>query len=393
MRNTEANTDNIAIGIDIGDAYSRVGIYRNDKFEIVPNELGQTATPTYIAFVGEKVLVGQAARGQQTANPTNTIFDFKRLLGCRFDDENVQDDIRRLPFKIVESKSTKEPIVSVDIDGEEKLFHPVELYCIMLGKMKEIAEAYLSMRVTKAVVTVPTYFGDFLFSEIKDVAAGSSIGLSVQHVLQDSITAETAYGLDKKRHYFLAFVFDLGGSSLDVTLLSNYRRFLQVEVTNEKITHRRVDLDKELVDYWVRRFKAALGTKQDVTKDTKAMARLRKEIERARRTLSTETTSIEVNIESLFNGLDFSDTLTRDEFEELNDSIFNTLAETVMDLLAVAHRPEYMVEDILLVGGSSRIPAIRSMVQRRIDSSKVLEGIQPEETVVYGAALHAASYL
>ncbi|KAG0214547.1 ATPase with role in protein import into the ER [Mortierella sp. NVP41] len=353
MRNTEANTDNIAIGIDIGNAYSRVGIYRNDKFEIVPNELGQIATPTYIAFVGEKVLVGQAAR-------------------------NVQDDIRRLPFKIVESKSTKEPIVSVDIDGEEKLFHPVELYCIMLGKMKEIAEAYLSMRVTKAVVTVPTYLGDFLFSEIKDVAAGSSIGLSVQHVLQDSIAAGTAYGLDKKRHYFLALVFDLGGSSLDVTLLSNYRRFLQVE---------------DLVDYWVRRFKAASGTKQDVTKDTKAMARLRKEAERTRRTLSTETTSIEVNIESLFNGLDFSDTLTRDEFEELNDSIFNTLAETVMDLLAVAHLPEYMVEDILLVGGSSRIPAIRSMVQRRIDSSKVLEGIQPEETVVYGAALHAASYL
>ncbi|KAF9101632.1 hypothetical protein BGX29_005412 [Mortierella sp. GBA35] len=368
MRNTEANTDNIAIGINIGNAYSRVGIYRNDKFEIVPNELGQTATPTYIAFVGEKVLVGQAAR-------------------------NVQDDIRRLPFKIVESKSTKEPIVSVDIDSEEKLFHPVELYCIMLGKMKEIAEAYLSMRVTKAVVTVPTYLGDFLFSEIKDVAAGSSIGLSVQHILQDSIAAGTAYGLDKKRHYFLALVFDLGGSSLDVTLLSNYRRFLQVEVINEKITHRRVDLDKDLVDYWVRRFKAASGAKQDVTKDTKAMARLRKEAERARRTLSTETTSIEVNIESLFNGLDFSDTLTRDEFEELNDSIFNTLAETVMDLLAVAHRPEYMVEDILLVGGSSRIPAIRSMVQRRIDSSKVLEGIQPEETVVYGAALHAASYL
>jgi heat shock protein 5 len=368
------------IGIDLGTTYSCVGVMQNGKVEIIANDQGNRITPSYVAFTDEERLVGDAAKNQYAANPTRTIFDIKRLIGRKFDDKDVQKDAKNFPFKIVNKDS--KPVVKVEVNKSPKIFTPEEVSAMVLGKMKEIAEGYLGKKVTHAVVTVPAYFNDAQRQATKD--AGTSAGLNVLRVVNEPTAAAIAYGLDKTGDERMVIVYDLGGGTFDVSLLSIDNGVFEVLATAGDTHLGGEDFDHRVMDYFVKQYNKKHNV--DVSKDLKAMGKLKREVEKAKRTLSSQM-STRIEIESFHNGDDFSETLTRAKFEELNMDLFKKTLKPVEQVLKDAKVKKSDVNDIVLVGGSTRIPKVQALLEEFFGGKKASKGINPDEAVAFGAAV------
>ncbi|VDK33162.1 unnamed protein product [Taenia asiatica] len=371
------------IGIDLGTTYSCVGVFKNGRVEIIANDQGNRITPSYVAFSGDgERLIGDAAKNQLTSNPKNTLFDAKRLIGRDYDDKDVQSDIKRYPFKVI-NKNNK-PYMQVQVGTEEKGFAPEEVSAMVLSKMKEIAEAYLGTAVTHAVVTVPAYFNDAQRQATKD--AGAIAGLTVLRIINEPTAAAIAYGLDKKDTEKNILVFDLGGGTFDVSLLTIDNGVFEVVATSGDTHLGGEDFDQRLIDYFVKLYKKKEG--KDITKDDRAVQKLRREVEKAKRTLSTEHSTM-IEIDNLFEGKDFSEPLTRARFEELNNDLFRSTLKPVMKVMEDSGLKKEDIDDIVLVGGSTRIPKIQQLVKEFFNGKEPSRGINPDEAVAYGAAVQA----
>ncbi|KAJ5721560.1 Endoplasmic reticulum chaperone BiP [Penicillium malachiteum] len=368
------------IGIDLGTTYSCVGVMQNGKVEILVNDQGNRITPSYVAFTDEERLVGDAAKNQYAANPTNTVFDIKRLIGRKFDDRDTQKDAKHFPFKVV-NKDGK-PNVKVEVNNSPKVFTPEEVSAMILGKMKDIAESYLGKTVTHAVVTVPAYFNDAQRQATKD--AGTIAGLNVLRVVNEPTAAAIAYGLDKTGDERQVIVYDLGGGTFDVSLLSIDNGVFEVLATAGDTHLGGEDFDHRVMDYFVKLYNKKNDA--DVAKDLKAMGKLKREVEKAKRTLSSQM-STRIEIEAFHNGDDFSETLTRAKFEELNIDLFKKTLKPVEQVLKDAKVKKSEVDDIVLVGGSTRIPKVQALLEEFFGGKKASKGINPDEAVAFGAAV------
>jgi len=371
------------IGIDLGTTYSCVGVFKNGRVEIIANDQGNRITPSYVAFTAEgERLIGDAAKNQLTTNPENTVFDAKRLIGREWDDPTVQADVKLFPFKVYE-KSAK-PHIQVETTQGTKSFAPEEISAMVLTKMKETAEAYLGKKVTHAVVTVPAYFNDAQRQATKD--AGTIAGLNVMRIINEPTAAAIAYGLDKKDGEKNILVFDLGGGTFDVSLLTIDNGVFEVVATNGDTHLGGEDFDQRVMDYFIKLYKKKKG--KDVRKDNRAVQKLRREVEKAKRALSSAHQT-RIEIESFFDGEDFSETLTRAKFEELNMDLFRSTMKPVQKVLEDADMKKKDVDEIVLVGGSTRIPKIQQLVKEFFDGKEPSRGINPDEAVAYGAAVQA----
>lgn len=371
------------IGIDLGTTYSCVGVFKNGRVEIIANDQGNRITPSYVAFTpdGER-LIGDAAKNQLTTNPENTVFDAKRLIGRDWSDPTVQSDIKFFPFKVKEKNG--KPHVEVQTSQGVKIFAPEEISAMVLTKMKEIAEAYLGKKVTHAVVTVPAYFNDAQRQATKD--AGTIAGLNVMRIINEPTAAAIAYGLDKKEGEKNILVFDLGGGTFDVSLLTIDNGVFEVIATNGDTHLGGEDFDQRVMDHFIKVFKKKTG--KDMRKDNRAVQKLRREVEKAKRGLSSGH-SVRVEVESIFDGQDFSETLTRAKFEELNMDLFRSTMKPVQKVLEDADIKKSDVHEVVLVGGSTRIPKIQQLVKEFFNGKEPSRGINPDEAVAYGAAVQA----
>lgn len=365
------------------DLFSSVGVFKNGRVEIIANDQGNRITPSYVAFTpsGER-LIGDAAKNQLTSNPRNTLFDAKRLIGRDFDNKDVQSDIKRYPFTVVEKNN--KPYMRVQVGDDVKEFAPEEVSAMVLGKMKEIAEAYLGTKVTHAVVTVPAYFNDAQRQATKD--AGSIAGLTVLRIINEPTAAAIAYGLDKKDSEKNILVFDLGGGTFDVSLLTIDNGVFEVVATSGDTHLGGEDFDQRLIEYFTKLYKKKEG--KDISKDHRAIQKLRREVEKAKRTLSTEHSTV-IEIDSFFEGKDFSEPLTRARFEELNNDLFRSTLKPVEKVMEDSGLKKEDIDDIVLVGGSTRIPKIQQLVKEFFNGKEPSRGINPDEAVAYGAAVQA----
>lgn len=370
------------IGIDLGTTYSCVAVMKNGKTEILANEQGNRITPSYVAFTDDERLIGDAAKNQVAANPQNTIFDIKRLIGLKYNDRSVQKDIKHLPFNVV-NKDGK-PAVEVSVKGEKKVFTPEEISGMILGKMKQIAEDYLGTKVTHAVVTVPAYFNDAQRQATKD--AGTIAGLNVLRIVNEPTAAAIAYGLDKSDKERQIIVYDLGGGTFDVSLLSIENGVFEVQATSGDTHLGGEDFDYKIVRQLIKAFKKKHGI--DVSDNNKALAKLKREAEKAKRALSSQM-STRIEIDSFVDGIDLSETLTRAKFEELNLDLFKKTLKPVEKVLQDSGLEKKDVDDIVLVGGSTRIPKVQQLLESYFDGKKASKGINPDEAVAYGAAVQA----
>jgi len=373
-----------AIGIDLGTTYSCVGVWQNDRVEIIANDQGNRTTPSYVAFSAEERLIGDAAKNQAAMNPRNTVFDAKRLIGRRFDDPDVKKDMTHWPFAVIDKDGS--PYVKVDYLGEEKTFSPQEISSMVLSKMKEISEAKLGKTVKKAVVTVPAYFNDSQRLATKD--AGAIAGLEVLRIINEPTAAAIAYGLDQQsKTEKNVLIFDLGGGTFDVSLLNITGGVFAVKATAGDTHLGGEDFDNTLLDHFKAEFKRK--SKHDISDDPRAIRRLRSACERAKRTLSSVAQTT-VEVDSLYQGEDFSANISRARFEEINAAAFKSTLEPVEKVLKDSKIPRDKVDDIVLVGGSTRIPKIQSLVSEFFNGRQLNKSINPDEAVAYGAAVQAA---
>jgi len=371
------------IGIDLGTTYSCVGVFKNGRVEIIPNDQGNRITPSYVAFTQEgERLIGDGAKNQLTSNPENTVFDAKRLIGREWSDSTVQSDIKYFPFKVV-NKNNK-PHIQLDVQGEKKTFAAEEISAMVLTKMKETAEAYLGKKITHSVVTVPAYFNDAQRQATKD--AGTISGMTVMRIINEPTAAAIAYGLDKKEGEKNILVFDLGGGTFDVSLLTIDNGVFEVVATNGDTHLGGEDFDQRVMDHFIKLYKKKKG--KDIRKDNRAVQKLRREVEKAKRALSTQHQA-RIEIESFFEGEDFSETLTRARFEELNMDLFRSTMKPVQKVLEDGELKKSDVHDIVLVGGSTRIPKIQKLVKEFFNDKEPSRGINPDEAVAFGAAVQA----
>ncbi|XP_066929176.1 endoplasmic reticulum chaperone BiP-like [Clytia hemisphaerica] len=370
------------VGIDLGTTYSCVGVFKNGRVEIIPNDQGNRITPSYVAFTSEgERLIGDAAKNQLTSNPENTVFDAKRLIGREWSEKSVQSDIKYFPFKVVQKGG--KPHITVDVkEGEAKTFAAEEISAMVLNKMKDIAEAYLGKKVTHAVVTVPAYFNDAQRQATKD--AGTISGLNVMRIINEPTAAAIAYGLDKKEGEKNILVFDLGGGTFDVSLLTIDNGVFEVVSTSGDTHLGGEDFDQRVMEYFVKIYKKKKG--KDIRKDNRALQKLRREVEKTKRALSTAHQA-RVEVESLFDGEDFSETLTRAKFEELNMDLFKSTLKPVKQVLDDSGLKKSEIDEIVLVGGSTRIPKVQSLVKDFFGGKEPSRGINPDEAVAYGAAV------
>jgi len=374
-----------AIGIDLGTTYSCVGVWQNDKVEIIANDQGLNTTPSYVAFTETERLIGDAAKNQTARNPLNTIFDAKRLIGRKFSDKTVQDDMKLWPFK-VESGVGEKPIIVVKHKGEQKKFQAEEISSMVLIKMKEIAVAYLGKDIKNAVVTVPAYFNDSQRQATKD--AGTISGLNVQRIINEPTAAAIAYGLDKKGEQERnVLIFDLGGGTFDVSLLSIEDGIFEVKATNGHTHLGGEDFDNRLVDYCMADFKKKSGI--DITGNSRALRRLRTQCEKAKRILSSAHQA-EIECETLAEGEDYNTNISRAKFEELCIDLFRKCMPPVENVLKDADSGKGQVHEVVLVGGSTRIPKIQNMLSEFFNGKVLNRSINPDEAVAYGAAVQAA---
>merc|ERR1711935_568686 len=384
------NTTNIqmsgpGIGIDLGTTYSCVGVWRNEKVEIIANDQGLNTTPSYVAFTEDERLIGDGAKAQVARNPQNTVFDAKRLIGRKFSDDTVQADMKLWPFKVVSGEGEK-PLIQVKHKGEMKKFQAEEISSMVLTKMKEIAESYLGKKVANAVVTVPAYFNDAQRQATKD--AGTISGLAVQRIINEPTAAAIAYGLDKKDSVARnVLIFDLGGGTFDVSLLSIEDGIFEVKATNGHTHLGGEDFDNRLVEFCMAEFKKKSGI--EIKGNNRALRRLRTQCEKAKRTLSAAHQTV-IECEALAEGEDLSISLTRAKFEELCMDQFKNCMPPVEMVLKDSKTNKGQINEIVLVGGSTRIPKIQSMLSEFFNGKQLNKSINPDEAVAYGAAVQAA---
>lgn len=371
------------IGIDLGTTYSCVGVFKNGRVEIIANDQGNRITPSYVAFTSEgERLIGDAAKNQLTTNPENTVFDAKRLIGRAWSEKTVQHDIKHFPFKVI-NKNDK-PHIEVNVGSETKLFAPEEISAMVLSKMKEIAEAYLGKKIVNAVVTVPAYFNDAQRQATKD--AGVIAGLNVMRIINEPTAAAIAYGLDKKEGEKNILVFDLGGGTFDVSLLTIDNGVFEVVATNGDTHLGGEDFDQRVMDHFIKLYKKKKG--KDIRKSNRAVQKLRREVEKAKRALSAQHQT-RIEIESFYEGEDFSETLTRARFEELNMDLFRSTMKPVTKVMEDGDLQKTDINEIVLVGGSTRIPKVQQLVKDLFGGKEPSRGINPDEAVAYGAAVQA----
>ena len=371
-----------AVGIDLGTTYSCVGIYKNGRVEIIPNDQGNRITPSYVAFTEDERLIGEAAKNQATVNPSQTLFDVKRLIGRKYMDKTVQSDKKLLPFDLVDVKG--KPQIKVNVKGEPKLLSPEEVSSMVLTKMKETAEAYLGKDVKHAVITVPAYFSDAQRQSTKD--AGLIAGLDVLRIINEPTAAAIAYGLDKKTEKNI-LVYDLGGGTFDVSLLTIDNGVFEVVATNGDTHLGGEDFDQRVMEHFIKVFEKK--NKKDMSKDKRAMQKLRREVEKTKRALSS-THQARLEIEALFDGVDFSESLTRARFEELNADLFKKTLGPVKQVMEDSGLKKTQVDEVVLVGGSTRIPKVQQLMKDYFNGKEPNRGINPDEAVAYGAAVQAA---
>merc|ERR1712213_202838 len=374
-----------AIGIDLGTTYSCVGIFQHGKVEIIANDQGNRTTPSYVAFSDSERLVGDAAKNQSAMNPCNTIFDAKRLIGRKFSDKAVQNDLKHWPFHVADRSG--KPHLQAEYKGETKTFSPEEISSMVLTKMKETAEAYIGQKVTDAVITVPAYFNDAQRQATKD--AGAIAGLNVLRIINEPTAAALAYGLEKgQKGEKNVLIFDLGGGTFDVSILSiDEGSMFEVKATAGDTHLGGEDFDNRLVSHFIKEFKRK--SNKDISSSPRAIRRLRTACERAKRTLSNSSeTSIE--IDSLFEGIDFYTKVSRARFEELCSDLFRGTLEPVETALRDAKLDKGKIDEVVLVGGSTRIPKIQKLLSDFFNGKDLNKSINPDEAVAYGAAVQAA---
>ncbi|KAL1827817.1 hypothetical protein ACET3Z_006229 [Daucus carota] len=384
-----AKNDGIAVGIDLGTTYSCIGVWQHGQVEIIANDQGNRTTPSCIAFTDTERFIGDAAKNQAALNPVNTIFDAKRLIGRRFADSTVQSDINLWPFKVICDPANKPKIV-VNYRGEDKQFSPEELSSMVLIKMKEIGEEYLGQKVKNAVVTVPAHFNDSQRQATKDAA--TIAGLNVLRILVEPTAAAVAYGLGQKLTSSLAeekivLIFDLGGGTFDASLLKVKKNNIKVLATAGNTHLGGEDFDNRLLHHFVEEFKRK--HREDISRNSKSLRRLRSACEKAKRVLSHNAMTT-INVDSLYEGIDFCAKITRARFEDLNMDLFRSCVETVGNCLRDAGMEKSRVHDVVLVGGSTRIPKVQQLLQELFNGKELCKNINPDEAVAYGAAVQAA---
>lgn len=374
-----------AIGIDLGTTFSCVGVYQHGKAEIIANEQGNRTTPSIVAFTDEERLVGDAARNQSSMNPTNTIYDAKRLIGRQFTDDTVKSDCQLWPFT-VEADSKNKPMISVDYKGDKKQYSAEEISAMVLSKMKSIAETFLGVGITDAVVTVPAYFGDTQRQATKD--ACTIAGINPLRIINEPTAAALAYGLDStKKSEQNVLVFDLGGGTFDVTVLSIDEGVFEVKSTGGDSHLGGEDFDNRIVKHFVQEFKRKF--KKDPSANKKSMRRLQTAAEKLKRNLSSSNQA-QLEIESFFEGTDFTSSLTRARFDELCSDVFNKTISTVESVLSDSKLSKSDIDEVILVGGSTRIPKIQSLLSNYFNGKELCKSVNPDEAVATGAALQAA---
>ena len=374
-----------SIGIDLGTTYSCVGVWQNDRVEIIANDQGNRTTPSYVAFNNTERLIGDSAKNQCSINAVNTVFDAKRLIGRKYDDKCVQADKKHWPFSVIRGDNDI-PMIEVEYKGNKKQFKAEEISSMVLLKMKETAESYLGKEVKNAVITVPAYFNDSQRQATKD--AGLIAGLNVLRIINEPTAASIAYGLDRQGDDEKnILIFDLGGGTFDVSLLTIDGGIFEVKATAGDTHLGGEDFDNRMVDYFLADFKRKF--KKDMTNDQKSLRRLRTACERAKRTLSSSTQA-HVEIDSLFDGIDYNSTITRARFEDLNMDYFTKCMAPVEKVIKDSKLSKSSIHEIVLVGGSTRIPKIQSLLSEFFNGKQVCKSINPDEAVAYGATVQAA---
>ena len=382
-----ATQKDMAIGIDLGTTYSCVGVYMNDRVEIIANDQGNRTTPSYVAFTETERLIGDSAKNQISMNVENTIFDAKRLIGRKFSDNSVQSDIKHFPFTVFSGENDK-PMMEIVYKNEKKVFSAEEVSSMILSKMKQVAEDYIGSNVTKAVITVPAYFNDAQRQATKD--AGTIAGLEVLRIINEPTAAALAYGLDKNKtenKEKTILIFDCGGGTFDCWLLSIEDGIFEVLATAGDTHLGGEDFDNRVVDYFCEEIKRKL--KKDVKSNSRALRRLRTASERAKRTLSNSTQAC-VELDSLIDGLDFNSTITRARFEDICAADFRKCMAPVENVLKDAKKSKNDVDEIVLVGGSTRIPKIQSLLSNYFNGKELNKSVNPDEAVAHGASVQAA---
>ncbi|CAN4099460.1 unnamed protein product [Withania somnifera] len=354
----EATKLGLVIGIDLRTTYSCFGVYKNGHVEIIANDQGNRITPSWVAFTDGERLIGEAAKNQAAVNPERTIFDVKRLIGRKSEDKEVQRDMKLVPYKIINK------------DGKPYVFSPEKISAMILTKMKETAKAYLGKKINAAVITLPAYFNDAQRQATKD--AGIIAGLNVARIINEPTAAAIAYGLDKKGGEKNILVFVLGGRTFDVSILSIDNDVFEVLATNGD-THLGEDFDQRIMEYFIKLIKKKHG--KDISKDNRALGKLRRESE------------LRVEIESLFDDVDFSEPLTRARFEELNSDLFRKTMGPVKKAMDDAVLGKHQIDEIVLVGGSTRIPKVKQLLKDYFDGKEPSKGVNPDEAVAYDAAV------
>lgn len=376
---------NICIGIDLGTTYSCVSVWQNNTSEIIANDQGNRTTPSFVSFTDHERLVGDAAKTNSTSNPTNTVFDAKRLIGRSFNDSTVQKDMEHFPYT-VKSTSDNKPLIEVTYKNELKHFRPEEISSMILVKMKEIAESYLGTSVTNAVITVPAYFNDAQRQATKD--AGAIAGLNVLRIINEPTAAAIAYGLDKKTKTEInVLIYDLGGGTFDVSLLSIEDGVFEVKATAGDTHLGGEDFDRRLVEYCITDFKRK--NKIDIFDNKRAMRRLQTACETMKKTLSNASVAT-IEIDALAEGIDYNTVISRAKFEDLCADLFRKTIDPVEKVISDSKISKSAIHEIVLVGGSTRIPKVQELLSNYFNGKDLCKNINPDEAVAYGAAVQAA---